>query len=43
MKKSHQNHAVDRLYRSKPFTTDEECLEHSFKLYKEMVDKEELV
>ena len=28
--------AVDRLYRSKPFTSDEERLEHLFKLYEEM-------
>ncbi len=28
--------AVDRLYRSKPFATDEERLEHLFKLYEEM-------
>ncbi len=35
--------AVDRLYRSKPFTSDEERLEHLFKLYEEMTWKEELV
>jgi len=28
--------AVDRLYRSKPFASDEERLEHLFKLYEEM-------
>ncbi len=32
--------AVDRLYRSKPFATDEERLEHLFKLYEEMIAKE---
>ncbi len=35
--------AVDRLYRSKPFTSDEERLEHLFKLYEEMTAKEQLV
>jgi type I restriction-modification system DNA methylase subunit len=35
--------AVDRLYRSKPFTSDEERLEHLFKLYEEMVAGERLV
>ncbi len=47
--------AVDRLYRSKPFTSDEErpesvgvCdreehLEHLFKLYEEMASKEQLI
>ena len=35
--------AVDRLYRSKPFTSDEERLEHLFKLYEEMTAKEKLV
>ena len=34
--------AVDRLYRSKPFTSDEERLEHLFKLYEEMVEQEEI-
>ena len=29
--------AIDRLYRSKPFTSDEERQEHLFKLYEEMV------
>jgi hypothetical protein len=28
--------AVDRIYRSKPFASDEERLEHLFKLYEEM-------
>ncbi len=35
--------AVDRLYRSKPFTSDEERLEHLFKLYEEMTAKEKLI
>jgi len=35
--------AVDRLYRSKPFTSDEERLEHLFKLYEEMTAREQLV
>jgi predicted nuclease of restriction endonuclease-like (RecB) superfamily len=35
--------AVDRLYRSRPFTSDEERLEHLFKLYEEMTAKEELI
>jgi len=35
--------AVDRLYRSKPFTSDEERLEHLFKLYEEMTAKENLI
>ncbi len=35
--------AVDRLYRSKSFTSDEERLEHLFKLYEEMTAKEQLV
>ncbi len=35
--------AVDRLYRAKPFTSDEERLEHLFKLYEEMTAKEQLV
>lgn len=34
---------VDHLYRSKPFTSDEERLEHLFKLYEEMISKEQLV
>ena len=40
---AHHNHTVDRLYRSKPFTFDEERLEHLFKLYEEMTSKEPLV
>jgi len=35
--------AVDRLYRNKPFASDEERLEHLFKLYEEMIAKEKLV
>ena len=35
--------AVDRLYRSKPFTSAEERLEHLFKLYEEMTAKEKLI
>ncbi len=37
----HQNDlAVERCYRSKPFTSDEERLEHLFKLYKQMIEEE---
>ncbi len=32
--------AIEQCYRSKPFTSDEERLEHLFKLYEEMVAKE---
>ena len=35
--------AVDRLCRSKPFTSDGERLEHLFRLYEEMTAKEPLV
>jgi len=35
--------AVDRLYRAKPFTSDEERLEYLFKLYEKMTVKEKLV
>jgi hypothetical protein len=35
--------AVDRIYRSKPFASDEERLEHLFKLYEEMTSKEKLI
>ena len=35
--------AVDRIYRTKPFTSDEERLEHLFKLYEEMTATEKLV
>ncbi|MFA7256979.1 MAG: type IIL restriction-modification enzyme MmeI [Kiritimatiellales bacterium] len=37
------NPAVDRLYRSKPFASDEERLGHLFKLYEEMTAKETLI
>ena len=45
VKQAHHNLdlAVDRLYRSKPFNSDEERLEHLFKLYEEMTAKERLV
>lgn len=37
----HQNDlAVERCYRSKPFTSDEERLEHLFKLYEQMIEEE---
>jgi len=41
LKKAHQDLdvAIELCYRSKPFTTDEERLEHLFKLYEEMVKK----
>jgi hypothetical protein len=32
--------AVDQIYRSKPFASDEERLAHLFKLYEEMITKE---
>lgn len=32
--------AVERCYRSKPFTSDEERLEYLFKLYEKMIDEE---
>ena len=32
--------AVERIYRSKPFTSDEERLEHLFKLYEQMLSAE---
>jgi hypothetical protein len=35
--------AVDRIYRSRPFASDEERLEHLFKLYEEMTAKETLI
>lgn len=35
--------AVDRIYRSKPFASDEERLEYLFMLYEEMIAKERLV
>ena len=45
LRAAHHNldQAVDRLCRQKPFTSDEERLEHLFKLYEEMTAKEELV
>lgn len=36
----HLDLAVERCYRSKPFTSDEERLEYLFKLYEEMTAKE---
>ncbi len=33
--------AVERIYRHEPFTSDEECLEHLFKLYAKMTKKDE--
>ncbi|HEX2936830.1 MAG TPA: type IIL restriction-modification enzyme MmeI [Bacteroidales bacterium] len=37
----HQNDlVVERCYRSKPFTSDEERLEHLFKLYEQMIEEE---
>ena len=33
--------AIEKCYRTKPFSNDEERLEHLFKLYKEMIEKEE--
>ena len=32
--------AVEKCYRPKPFTSDEERLEHLFKLYEEMTESE---
>ena len=42
LKKAHQDLdvAIELCYRSKPFTSDEERLEHLFKLYEEMTSKE---
>jgi type I restriction-modification system DNA methylase subunit len=42
LKEAHHNLdlAVERCYRSKPFTSDEERLEYLFKLYEEMIAKE---
>lgn len=34
--------AVERLYRSKPFGSDEERLEYLFKLYQQMIDNEKV-
>ncbi len=41
LKKAHQDLdvAIELCYRSKPFTSDEERLEHLFKLYEEMVNE----
>ena len=41
LKKAHQDLdvAIELCYRSKPFTSDEERLEHLFKLYEEMISK----
>ena len=36
----HLDLAVERCYRSKPFTSDEERLEYLFKLYEDMTAKE---
>lgn len=38
----HLDLAVERCYRSKPFTSDEERLEYLFKLYEDMTAKEKL-
>jgi len=40
LREAHHNHTVDRLYRSKPFTSDEERLEHLFKLYEDLSNSE---
>ena len=42
LKKAHQDldAAIERCYRSKPFESDEERLEHLFKLYEEMIQAE---
>ena len=32
--------AIERIYRSKPFKSDEERLEHLFKLYEQMIEEE---
>ena len=34
--------AIERCYRSKPFENDEERLEYLFKLYEQMISKEEV-
>ena len=34
--------AVERCYRSKPFTNDEERLEYLFKLYEQMIAEEKI-
>jgi hypothetical protein len=38
----HLDLAVERCYRSKPFTNDEERLECLFKLYKQMIEEEKI-
>jgi hypothetical protein len=42
LRKAHQDldAAIERCYRSKPFESDEERLEHLFKLYEEMIQAE---
>jgi hypothetical protein len=42
LREAHRNldDAVERCYRSKPFQSDEERLEHLFKLYEEMIQNE---
>lgn len=40
MKQPHHNLDVARLYRRKPFASDEERLEHLFRLYEEMTANE---
>lgn len=42
LRKAHQNldAAIERCYRSKPFESDEERLEHLFKIYEEMIQAE---
>ncbi len=44
LKEAHHNLdlAVERCYRSKPFTNDEERLEYLFKLYEKMINEERL-
>ena len=44
LRKAHQDLdvSIELCYRSKPFTSDEERLEHLFKLYKEMTGKEKV-
>jgi hypothetical protein len=32
--------AIERIYRSKPFTSDEERLEYLFALYEKMIEEE---
>ena len=32
--------AIEKIYRSKPFESDEERLEYLFKLYEKMIDEE---